>query len=176
MDPRLQELLDRQEIARLLARYAHACDRCDGEAMAAVYWPDSWDDHGRDQASGPDFARLMTGEIIPRTCETLSHLLGQSLIEIDGDRAGAETYYLAVTRSLGKDGEPRCNQLGGRYVDRLERRGGEWRIEHRTCLRDWSVTLRIEEDHFALAMLKPGHRSGEDLSYPVLGWQHGAKL
>lgn len=173
MDPRLQELLDHQAISRLLAEYAHACDRCDTDRMAAVYWEDSWDDHGRDQAAGPDFARAMTRKIIPENCETLSHLLGQSLIAIDGDEAGAETYYLAVTRSTGNDGEPRCNQLGGRYIDRLERRGGEWRIKHRTCLRDWSVTLRVEEDRFALAQLKPGHRSREDLSYPVLGWHHG---
>ena len=174
MDQRLQHLLDETEIRRLLAEYAHACDRCDTAAMAAVYWEDSWDDHGRDQATGPDFARLMTGEIIPATCETLSHLLGQSLITLDGDSAGAETYYLAVTLSTGADGEPRCNQLGGRYIDRFERRGDEWRIKHRTCLRDWSVTLRVDEDRFALAQLKPGHRSGADLSYPALGRRHGS--
>lgn len=175
MDQRLQELLDHHAITRLLAEYAHACDRCDTERMAAIYWEDSWDDHGKDQATGPAFAELMTRELIPANCETLSHILGQSLINLAGDEAGAETYYLAVTRAVGADGQPICNQLGGRYVDRLERRAGEWRIKHRTCLRDWSVTLRVEDDHFAAAMLKPGHRSGEDLSYQVLGWQHGAK-
>ena len=174
MDPRLQELLDQQAITRLLAEYAHACDRCDTERMASVYWADSWDDHGVTQAPGPEFARLMSRQIIPASCETLSHLLGQSLINIDGDSAGAETYYIAVTRDTTAEGEPRCNQLGGRYIDRLERRGGEWRIRHRTCVRDWSMSLRLEEDHFAHAELKLGQRSGEDLSYPVLGWQHRA--
>jgi hypothetical protein len=142
--------------------------------MAAVYWEDSWDDHGVTQAAGPQFARLMSREIIPRSCETLSHILGQSLINVDGDSAGAETYYIAVTRDTGADGEPRCNQLGGRYIDRLERRGGEWRIKHRICLRDWSMSLRLEDDYFAHAQLKAGQRSGEDLSYPALRWQHRA--
>ncbi len=174
MDPRLQELLDHQAIVRLMAEYAHACDRCDTERMVACYWEDSWDDHGTAQDVGPAFARKMSEQIIPSSCQTLSHLLGQSLIEIDGDTAGAETYYIAVTLDTAADGEPRCSKLGGRYVDRLEKRGGEWRIKHRTCLRDWSLSLRVDEDYFAHAQLKPGHRTGEDMSYPVLGWRHGA--
>lgn len=173
MDERLRELLDHHEIRKLLATYAHGCDRCDTDLMASTYWPDSWDDHGKDQAPGPEFSRLMTREIIPAACETLSHILGQSLITVTGDTAGAETYYVAVTRARGKDGEALCNQLGGRYVDRLERREGQWRVKHRTCLRDWSVTLRVEEDHFALAGLEPGQRSGLDPSYAVLGLRHG---
>ena len=179
LDPRLQEMLDHHAITRLLAEYAHGCDRCDTERMASVYWPDSWDDHGRDQATGPDFAELMTQRIIPANCETLSHLMGQSLITIDGDIAGAETYYLAVTRATDEDGQPSCHQLGGRYIDRLERRPNAdgqpvWKISHRTCLRDWSVSLKVDDDRFALAQLKPGHRSGDDPSYPVLGWRHRA--
>lgn len=174
LDQRLRAMLDHHEITRLLAEYAHGCDRCDTERMASVYWPDSWDDHGVNQATGPNFAELMTQRIIPASCETLSHLIGQSLVSVDGDSAGAETYYIAVTRSTDEGGEPRCNQLGGRYIDRLERRGGVWKITHRTCLRDWSVSLRVKEDTFALSQLKPGHRSGDDPSYPVLGWRHGA--
>src|SRR6476469_9276615 len=26
----------------------------------------------------------------------------------------------------------------GRYLDRYERRNGEWRIQHRTCVSDWN--------------------------------------
>lgn len=174
MDAALQELLDTHAITRLLADYAHACDRCDTERMAATYWPDSWDDHGRDQMPGPQFAAHMTETVIPASCETLSHLLGQSRIVIEGDRAGAETYYLAVTLDTGTDGAARCNQLGGRYVDRLERRGGEWRIKQRVCLRDWSASFPVGDDHFAHARLTPGRRDGLDPSYAVLGWDHRA--
>jgi hypothetical protein len=29
--------------------------------------------------------------------------------------------------------------FGGRYVDRLEKRGGEWRIAKRTVVMDWNI-------------------------------------
>src|SRR3974390_288727 len=97
MDPRIQEMLDHHDIKRTLAEYCHGCDRCDEPHMASVYRQESWDDHGHIKAPGPEFARLMTADILRRT-QTLSHLLGQSLIKVDGDEAGAETYFLAVFR------------------------------------------------------------------------------
>jgi hypothetical protein len=174
MDPRLQELLDERDIRRLLAEYAHGCDRCDGALMGSVYVEDSWDDHGHVQASGAEFARVMTEEIIPGSCETLSHLLGQSLIELDGDTARAETYYLAVTRGT-LDDKPVCNQLGGRYVDRLERVDGRWLVKHRVCIRDWSVSLEVKADSFANARLTPGRRDRDDPGVALLGLAHRDK-
>lgn len=173
MDPRLQVLLDESDIRRLLAEYAHGCDRCDGALMGSVYAPESWDDHGNVKAPGQEFARSMTEEIIPATCETLSHLLGQSLIEIDGDNARAETYYIAVTRTV-VDGVPMCNQLGGRYVDRLERSDGAWKVGHRVCVRDWSVSIAVQADSFAEAELTLGERGPADPGVALLGLAHTA--
>jgi hypothetical protein len=84
VDPRLQQMLDEHEIRRLLAEYVHGCDRVDAALLASVYWPDSWDDHGITQAPGPEFASIMTRRI-SNECEVLWHLMGQSLIRIDGD-------------------------------------------------------------------------------------------
>ena len=48
------------------------------------------------------------------------------LYEIDGDVAHAETYWFYGAKN--RDGS---NWLaGGRYLDRLERRDGAWRIVH----------------------------------------------
>src|SRR4051794_18899130 len=120
MDHRLQAMLDHFEITQVVAEYCHGCDRCDEAHMASVYLEDSWDDHGRIKAPGPEFARLMTIDIQAQ-CTSLSHLLGQTIVQVDGDEAGAETYFIAVPRSAGPDGRELCNQLGGRYVDRLKR-------------------------------------------------------
>ena len=46
--------------------------------------------------------------------------------EPSGDTAHAESYVLMVLRH--KDGAM-VTVAGGRYIDRLERRGGEWRKE-----------------------------------------------
>lgn len=175
MNAQLQTMLDHHDITRLLAEYAHACDRCDTTAMAAVYWDDSWDDHGITQAAGPEFARIMTGRIAKET-QTLSHLLGQSLIQVHGDEAGAETYFIAVMMNTAPDGTPKCNQLGGRYVDQLERRDGQWKIKHRTAVRDWSISLKIEEDSYAKAQLKSGQRSNADPSCAALKRAHGSEV
>jgi len=172
VDERLQEMLDHFEISKTLKEYCRGCDRCDEPRMASVYLEDSWDDHGRVQAPGAEFSRIMIGEILATT-ETLSHLLGQSTITVDGDAAGAETYFIAGMQSRGGDGTKMCNLLGGRYVDRLERENGRWRIKHRIVLRDWSSSVPVDHDWTDHAQLRDGRRSGEDISFQALGEIHG---
>lgn len=167
MDAELQEMLDHFRIRKVLAAYCHGCDRGDAELMGSVYARESWDDHGAIKAPGLEFVTAIMKSIREDT-ETLSHLLGQSTINVDGDRAGAETYFLAVTRQTGSDGVPVCNQLGGRFVDRLEREGGQWKISHRTVLRDWSVSIPIVNDWDDSRTLTPGERWGSDLSEAVI--------
>ncbi|ORA08794.1 nuclear transport factor 2 family protein [Mycobacterium arosiense] len=171
MDRRLQEMLDHYEITKTLADYCHGCDRCDESFMRDVYLEDSWDDHGAIQAPGHEFARVMTEQILATT-NSLSHLLGQSLIKVTGDEAGAETYFLAVSRSTGDDGVEMCNQLGGRYVDKLRREDSRWLIKHRRVVHDWSISMPIRSDWTADQGLTEGHRSNADPSFAALGLVH----
>jgi len=172
MDPDLAEMLDHHRIRKVLAEYCRGSDRCDAPLAASVYARDSWDDHGILQLPGQQFAREMCTMII-ETTETLSHMLGQSLITIDGDQAGAETYFLAVARDTAPDGTRMCNQLGGRFIDQLVREDGQWRIKHRVAMRDWSVAMPLTYDWESSNTLTPGQRTGEDLSFGVLGTEHG---
>lgn len=171
MDQRLQEMLDHYEITKTLKEYCHFCDRCDREHMAGLYVEDSWDDHGIIKCPGPEFAERMTAEILAAST-SIQHILGQSLIKVDGDRAGAETYFLAVMRDKGEDGVDRCNQLGGRFVDRLERENGRWRIKHRNVVRDWTMSIPVEREWESALTLTPGRRSNDDPSYEALGLTH----
>ena len=87
MDSRLAEMLDHHEIRTLLATYCHGCDRTDAALMGSVYaGDDSFDDHGHVKAPGPEYARVMT-EIIKQRTEVITHILGQSLIKVEGDTA-----------------------------------------------------------------------------------------
>jgi SnoaL-like domain len=173
LDPRLQEMLDHHEIRKLLATYCHACDRADEALMAGTYTgADSFDDHGLVRAAGPEYARQMTALVVGRT-EAVSHILGQSLIKVDGDSAVAETFFLGLMRLLpGEDGIQRLNQLAGRFVDRFERRDGTWKIRHRTCVRDTSITLRVEEDMQATYGMVAGTRDADDPGGALLGLAH----
>jgi hypothetical protein len=172
MDAELQEMLDHFRIRKVLGEYCRGSDRCDEPLMASVYAAESWDDHGIFRGPGDEFARVMSA-MVAETTETLSHSLGQSLISIDGDEAGAETYFLAVARDTAPDGTPMCNQLGGRFVDRLVREAGRWKVKHRTAVRDWSVAMPLTHDWESSNTLTPGARSDADPSYAVLGTRHG---
>jgi hypothetical protein len=172
MDAQLREMIDHFQIRKLLAQYSRGCDRADLPLMASIYAQDSWDDHGIVQASGADYSRIMC-ERVKETTESLAHVLGQSVIAVDGDEAGAETYFIAVARDTAEDGTPMCNQLGGRFVDRIVREDGQWKVKHRKVLRDWSVAIPLEHDWVLSNTLTPGARSDADHSYAVLGQTHG---
>lgn len=175
LDPRLQDLVDHHEIRTLLAEYCHACDRGDEAMMAACYAGDeSWDDHGMVKASGPEYARVMTARMLANT-EAASHILGQSLIRVEGDTAVAETFFVAFFRLPGSAGEPaRMNQLIGRFVDRLARIGGAWKIRQRTCVRDTSLTQPITRDDYAAFGFVEARRDGLDQGAAIIGLAHRA--
>lgn len=172
MDPRLQEVIDHHEIRKVLALYCHACDRGDAAVMASVYaGEDSFDDHGLVQAPGPEYAVRMTANIMERT-DAVWHVLGQSMIVVEGDTAGVETFFLGFMRLREVDGAGRLNQLAGRFVDKLARIDGAWKIRHRTCVRDTSITLRVEEDMQAGYGLRPGSRDAADPGAALIGIVH----
>jgi hypothetical protein len=58
------------------------------------------------------------------------------VIELDGVSALAETHVTAYHRLTADDGD-RDTVIGGRYLDRLDKRGAAWRIGQRTMLYDW---------------------------------------
>ena len=171
MDARLQELFDHHDIQKTLAEYCHGCDRLDAVRMASVYLTDSWDDHGDVKCPGPEFAKQATASLGART-EMCSHQLGQSLITLRGDEAGAETYFIASLRRRQPDGSEVLDQMGGRYVDRLRRVEGAWKIEHRVCIREWSISHPVREDWLEGRDFVQGQRSGADPAAGVLGFEH----
>jgi hypothetical protein len=60
------------------------------------------------------------------------HVLGQSLIELKDDVARAETHVTSYHR-INTGTEERDTVIGGRYLDRMEKRGGE-RRNARCCM------------------------------------------
>jgi hypothetical protein len=172
MEKRLQEMLDHYEITKLLSEYCHGCDRLDEVQMAGVYAKDSWDDHGPNKCPGPEFAARIMKEM--QAVNMCSHLMGQALIRVNGDEAGAESYFVATVRRPTRDGGEMLNQLGGRYVDTLVREDGRWRIKKRICIRDWSMSQPIAEDWLQGAGFVPGRQSNQDPSFAVLGIKHSA--
>ena len=62
--------------------------------------------------------------------------------------------------------------MSGRYVDKLVRENGAWKIKNRVCVRDWSVTIPIAADWMKGMDFVQAKRSNEDPSFAALGLQH----
>jgi hypothetical protein len=171
MNKTLQEIIDHHEIRKMLSVYCHGCDRGDEQRMASVYLDEGWDDHGTYKGSGKGFAKYVM-EILSSGTLKYAHSLGQSLINVKGDEAGAETYFVASGIETTTDGSKVGNLIFGRYVDELRREGDAWKILKRVCVRDWSISLDVEKDWLENANFVGGELSNDDPSYAVLGLKH----
>jgi hypothetical protein len=164
----LQVLVDRAAIQDAMCRYARGVDRSDWELVRAAYHPDAYDDHGEFKG---DVDGLI-GWLKPRfaDAENGMHFLGNCLIEFAGpDLALVETSFVtqrlrtpvAGDSAIAGPGQAICRQSWGRYVDRFERRAGEWRVAHRTVVMDSVLTTSVD----SAARSGPavwGRRDGDD--------------
>lgn len=160
----LRQQKDRAEIEAALLRYTRGVDRHDKELMLSAYWPDAFDDHGVYEAEAEafcDWAIGWHGEFQTKH----HHGIHNTTIELDGDQAHAETYYTFWGEN--RQGPPQLSF--GRYVDRFEKRNGEWRIAHRVCVNEMTATLTATEipDAWKDLMFKtgPNTRDRTDISY-----------
>lgn len=157
-----QEIRDRYLIEQVLRQYCRGVDRGDVELIKDVYWEDAYDDHGTFKGSGWDFAELVVEAINSRMLATM-HNMHQVNIRFDGDKAYVESYLTAHHRRV-EDGATVLDFFGGRYCDRFEKRGGEWRIAHRVVVNEWSKIEKPEQE-YPTEPFEKGKRSVDDLSY-----------
>ena len=134
----LAALLDREMIRNCIARLARGEDRRDAELIGGCFWPDATVEFGIFAGTFDEYL----GWVVPGSpaVPVTQHVLGQSLIELDDETALVETHVNAYHRMVGDDGD-RDVVIGGRYLDRLEKRGGQWRVGQRTMLYDWYQEL-----------------------------------
>lgn len=144
MDERaLQELLERDAIRSLIASFSRAADRHDWDGLVSLYHEDGTDDHGGFSGPVQDLVVWMAGMTTRAT--TMHHCLGQSIIDLQGDVAFCETYFISnVTFAAdgstddGEQASPVNATSVGRYVDRVERRAdGVWRFAKRVVVYDF---------------------------------------
>lgn len=143
---RLRRLEDIEAIRRLLTRYARALDRGDWAGMRGCFAADATDDHGPYQGS-VDTLVSGTRDLLAGYRGTM-HVLGQSLIEVDGEAATAETYALSFHRRHCAEGAQAGDEdtvTGIRYLDRLVRTGGGWLIAARVTVQEWNTTIAARD-------------------------------
>ena len=139
-------------------------DRGDAGLVASVYHADGTDDHGSFKGLGSDFAVYATSRL-PARYRATQHTIANTIIDfVDDDTAHVESHVCA--RHLRDDGDDvlAMETFFGRYVDRFERRDGEWRIARRTVVHDWSRQLAAAPESLGLPLdgFAQGSRDGSD--------------
>lgn len=124
LEAHMQEMTDRQAILDCIKRNSRGNDRFDVELVTSSYHADGIHELGEKHISGREYgehANNSHGKLFDANL----HNVTMHMCEIDGDVAHAESYSLGIF--LDKGGET-ARILAGRYIDRLEKRDGEWRI------------------------------------------------
>lgn len=130
---RLERMLDQQEILDCLTRFSRGMDRFDRDLFLSAFHPDATIAAGV-FVGGPEALYDWASALHDQGQIATHHNLLNLSCDIDGDTAHTEQYYLFVGRNRDES-----NWIaGGRYIDRLERRNGEWRIALRTNAIEWS--------------------------------------
>lgn len=185
----LQQVFDRQQIIEVLHRYARGIDRGDVELLKTVYHPDATDAHGSFEGNAHEFADFMIPRITTQTNYSIHHVTNE-LVEVDGNRAIAESYLWgyhrvpggreSVTEFFGEEYAARAEAegtldceheylTGGRYLDKLTKRQGIWRIWRRQITVEWNQcqpsTMLLTGGRAKYNL--PGARDSSDPSYSL---------
>ena len=136
LEAQVQDLLDRQAIYDCIRRTSRGNDRFDIELITGSYHQDGVHELGENKISGQAYGEH-ANTAHRAIAEANRHNVTLHLCEIDGDVAHAESYVIGLFLDPGGQ---TSRMLAGRYLDRLERRNGEWRI----CLRRATVEVAME--------------------------------
>lgn len=165
----IQTLSDRAEITDLLNLYCRGVDRVDEATLRSIYHEDAIEDRGEGLFIGNAQEWVSwTIDLLPVFAMT-QHNIQNCLIEVTGDTARSETYFIAYHRfdnpepddntesrtdaggrqdDLQWPGDEMELILAGRYLDRFEKRQGKWKISYRKMVCDWCRTQEVADGWF----------------------------
>ncbi len=173
------DLEAKQAITEVIHRYCRAMDRMDAPLALSCWHPGGTDDTSPGY-SGPAAGFVDWVFAFHARCLYTRHAISNVLIEVEGDRAGAESYGDVILRFRRDDGLYDLATVG-RYLDHFEKIDGVWAIRHRQSLAEWhrvercALTLRdfqnpplVEPGPGGGAAPERGRRDRADPSYRVL--------
>lgn len=128
LERKLRELVDRNEIWRVMQKYGRGLDRLDKPLAMSCYWEDAIEDHGNYVGHPSDF--IDWADQTTLAFQSSQHGLLNHSCDLQGDDAYCETYYLFT----GVTGGPMNFMSTGRYIDHFQKRGGVWKIANRVCI------------------------------------------
>lgn len=163
---RLDELSSKDAIRECVYRIERGMDRIDIDFLRSAFHDDAK-------------VQWLTPEPVPveewlgnfghikNMTRQAQHMIGNILIDLQGDTANVESYEL--TRHLTLMGEDWKDLIySARYLDRFSRRDGEWKIDFRIKIMDWMRIMEGSDPAWDNTPIK-GSRDSEDISYKMFG-------
>jgi ketosteroid isomerase-like protein len=136
MDPRLQEMLDEHQLRKLVHGYCRAVDRGDLDVVKSLYHPDAEDSHSAvSPASVDDFVGQLAAA--RRYLRSMQHHITTANFAISGHTAEGEIYTIATHTVIVGDRDVDIT-VGGRYLDKYDKRGDSWKFVERAIVTDWA--------------------------------------
>ena len=136
---------DRAEIEDLMARYLFAIDYADWDAYVATFAPDGELTFASGTSKGREAIRAAVTRFaagIGRFYHTadgkpakLRHIILQSVIRVEGDRAWARTQWLEMANH-GEGDQPKIGTYG-EYEDEMVKLDGHWLFAKRNVLNEF---------------------------------------
>src|SRR5882757_10067105 len=132
----LQEMLDEFQLRKLVNAYCRAVDRGDFATLRDLYHHDAEDAHGGfSTGSADDFLKTLAAA--RPYIRSMQHNITTVNFAIEGNVAEGEVYTIA-THTFGAGERDVEVVVGGRYLDKYEKRDDRWKLIARTIVTDWA--------------------------------------
>ena len=177
-DPPSSRLADRFAILDVQLRWCRAIDRLDFASMAEVFHPDAFDDHGAYKGDIPGLIDWL--QVRHRNIVFCMHQMTNVLVEFADDDNALVEAYLTVTQRFapGTAGDLLRSVAAtagddafvdvvsrSRYIDRVQRRGGQWKVHRRTFVQDWKQVLVLAAQPTTIPGALGGKRNLDDIVF-----------
>jgi hypothetical protein len=138
-DPEVQDMLDEFALHKLVHAYCRAVDRGDLDLLRTLYHPDASDAHGA--LSTGSVTEFLDQLVAMRPyVRSMQHNITTVNFAVDGDVAEGEIYTIA-THTVAGGAEDVDVVVGGRYLDKYQKRAGAWGFVERMIVTDWAHVM-----------------------------------
>ncbi len=164
----LEELVARQAISEAIVTVQRGIDRGDLAMLNSAWHEDADVEYGFFNGPAAQLCEILAGGDQDPQNITM-HRPANVWIKVNGERAISESYVFVYSPS-----EQVQSLIGGRYLDRHERRDGRWRLSHRTYVMDWNINQPASGTGIAgfAAPYRRGLKSVDDPGVALLAqWQ-----
>jgi len=156
------QLADHQAITDQIYRYCRAMDRIDHELGYSIWHEGGTADYGHNfKGTGRGFIDHVCAQ--HSGLQQHSHQVSNIIIELNGDKAGSESYVAATLRMQRGDKTLQMLVIS-RYIDSWSCREGRWALDHRIAAMEMDEMREVTP----MKLHDRARRDRSDPSYSVL--------